>query len=57
MIGAHPWITFIVPQDDADGQQPVAVGAVASMIDPSALAGWCVDKLARFQQLALAAAA
>lgn len=53
VIGAHPWITqvFIVPQDDAEfGQRPVAVVECGEHDDPSALAGWCADKLARFQQ-------
>ena len=53
VIGAHPRITqvFIVPQDDAEfGQRPVAVVECGEHDDPSALAGWCADKLARFQQ-------
>lgn len=52
VIGAHPWIQqiFIVPQDDAEfGQRPVAVVECGEYYDPSALAGWCADKLARFQ--------
>ncbi|VUT09675.1 o-succinylbenzoate--CoA ligase [Klebsiella pasteurii] len=52
VIGAHPWIQqiFIVPQDDAEfGQRPVAVVECAEHYDPSALACWCADKLARFQ--------
>lgn len=53
VIAAHPWIEqiFIVPQDDAEfGQRPVAVVECREPCDPSALAGWCADKLARFQQ-------
>ena len=53
VIGAHPLIgqVFIVPQDDAEfGQRPVAVVECGEHYDPSALAGWCADKLARFQQ-------
>ncbi|MDD9650084.1 o-succinylbenzoate--CoA ligase [Klebsiella pasteurii] len=52
VIGAHPWIQqiFIVPQDDAEfGQRPVAVVECGEHYDPSALARWCADKLARFQ--------
>lgn len=52
VIGAHPWIQqiFIVPQDDAEfGQRPVAVVECGEYYDPSALACWCADKLARFQ--------
>ena len=52
VIGAHPWIQqiFIVPQDDAEfGQRPVAVVECGEHYDPSALACWCADKLARFQ--------
>ncbi|MBZ7670147.1 o-succinylbenzoate--CoA ligase [Klebsiella grimontii] len=53
VIGAHPLIeqVFIVPQDDAEfGQRPVAVVECSAHCEPSELAGWCADKLARFQQ-------
>lgn len=53
VIGAHPQIVqvFIVPQDDREfGQRPVAVVECSEPCDPSVLAGWCADKLARFQQ-------
>ena len=53
VIGAHPLIeqVFIVPQDDAEfGQRPVAVVECRDHGDPSVLADWCADKLARFQQ-------
>ncbi|CAH5522384.1 2-succinylbenzoate--CoA ligase, partial [Klebsiella oxytoca] len=53
VIGTHPLIeqVFIVPQDDAEfGQRPVAVVECRDHGDPSVLADWCADKLARFQQ-------
>ena len=53
VIGAHPLIgqVFIVPQDDAEfGQRPVAVVECSAHCEPCELAGWCADKLARFQQ-------
>ncbi|EOC1303768.1 o-succinylbenzoate--CoA ligase [Cronobacter dublinensis] len=53
VISAHPSVeqVFIVPLDDAEfGQRPVAVVACGEACDPSVLAGWCADKLARFQQ-------
>lgn len=53
VIGAHPQIqqVFIVPLDDAEfGQRPVAVVECSEHCDLSALALWCADKLARFQQ-------
>ncbi|VDY54062.1 O-succinylbenzoic acid--CoA ligase [Klebsiella oxytoca] len=40
-----------MPQDDAEfGQRPVAVVECRDHGDPSVLADWCADKLARFQQ-------
>ncbi|QGN38972.1 o-succinylbenzoate--CoA ligase [Klebsiella oxytoca] len=53
VISTHPQIqqVFIVPQEDKEfGQRPVAVVECSEHFDPSVFAGWCADKLARFQQ-------
>lgn len=53
VIAAHPQVrqVFIVPKEDAEfGHRSVAVVELQDGYPSSALAEWCRDKLARFQQ-------
>jgi len=53
VIAAHPQVrqVFIVPKEDAEfGHRSVAVVDLQDGYPSSALAEWCRDKLARFQQ-------
>lgn len=53
VIAAHPQVrqVFIVPKEDAEfGHRSVAVVELQDGYPSSALADWCRDKLARFQQ-------
>lgn len=53
VIAAHPQVrqVFIVPKEDAEfGHRSVAVVDLQDGYPSSALADWCRDKLARFQQ-------